>query len=175
MGDSVLIRAMTETDLADVNHLYNHYVLHSTCTYQEAAETLESRRQWFHRHGNEHPLITAEIAGQVIGWGALSPYHSRSAYRRTVENSVYVHHQWLRRGVGSLLLRELIQRATVLGHRAIIAGIDSEQAGSIAAHARLGFKEAGRFHQVGYKFDRWLDVVYMELIVHRDAAPGRLG
>lgn len=162
---NIAIRTTTQTDLVAINDIYNHYVLHSTCTYQEQPETIEARRQWFQHHGRQHPLVSAEINGEVIGWGSLSPYHSRSAYRRTVENSVYVHHQWLRRGIGSLLLGELIQQATQLGHRAIIAGIDSEQTGSIALHARFGFETVGRFQQVGYKFERWLDVVYMQLII----------
>jgi phosphinothricin acetyltransferase len=107
----------------------------------------------------------AELANQIVGWGSLSPYHPRSAYRRTVENSVYVHHHFHRRGIGSLLLKELIACARRLGHRAIIAGIDAEQDASVALHAVFKFQPAGRLKQVGFKFDRWLDVVYMELLL----------
>jgi len=160
-----IIRPATESDLAAINDIYNHYVLHSTCTYQEEPEPLDGRRQWFHHHGEKHPVIVAELDGRVIGWGSLSAYHPRSAYRRTVENSVYVHHQMHRRGVGSLLLQDLIVRARNLGHRAIIAGIDADQAASVALHARFHFEKAGHLKQVGFKFDRWLDVIYMELIV----------
>ena len=162
------IRPATESDLVAINDIYNHYVLHSTCTYQEELEPLDSRRQWFGHHGDKHPVIVAEVGGQVIGWGSLSAYHARSAYRRTVENSVYVHHQHHRRGVGSLLLQELITRARSLGHRAIIAGIDAEQTASVALHARFRFEKVGHFKQVGFKFGRWLNVIYMELIL--DAA-----
>src|SRR5271154_829242 len=103
------IRVARESDLVAINDIYNHYVLHSTCTYQEEPELLEGRRQWFNRHGDKHPVIVAEAAdGQVVGWGSLSAYHERSAYRHTVENSIYVHHQYHRRGIGSLLLQELI-------------------------------------------------------------------
>src|SRR5690348_15531780 len=102
------LRAATAADLGAINNIYNYYVLHSTCTYQEEPETLEGRREWFERHGDRHPVIVAEAGGQVLGWGSLSAYHARSAYRHTVENSVYVHHQHHRRGIGSLLLRELI-------------------------------------------------------------------
>jgi phosphinothricin acetyltransferase len=101
----------------------------------------------------------------VVGWGSLSPYHARSAYRRTVENSVYVHHQHHRRGLGSLLLHELILRAQSLGHHAIIAGIDAEQTASVALHAKFNFEKAGHLKQLGFKFGRWLDVIYMELIL----------
>jgi phosphinothricin acetyltransferase len=161
------IRAATPADLGAINDIYNHYVLHSTCTYQEEPEPLEGRRQWFEHHGERHPIIVAEVDGQVVGWGSLSPYHARSAYRHTVENSVYVHHQLHRRGIGSLLLQELIIRARGLGHRAIIAGIDADQPASVALHVKFGFVEVGHLKQVGSKFGRWLDVIYMELLLNR--------
>src|SRR5690242_8268371 len=159
------IRPATESDLVAINDIYNHYVLHSTCTYQEEPEPLDGRRQWFARHGGKHPVIVAEVDGRVIGWGSLSAYHPRSAYRRTVENSVYVHHRHHRRGLGSQLLQELIARARRLGHRAIIAGIDADQAASVALHAKFRFEKVGCLKQVGFKFGCWLDVIYMELIL----------
>jgi phosphinothricin acetyltransferase len=100
-----------------------------------------------------------------VGWGSLSAYHARSAYRRTVENSVYVHHQHHGRGIGSLLLEDLIARAREVGHRVIIAAIDADQPASIALHAKFDFKKVGHFKQVGFKFGRWLNVVYMELLL----------
>ena len=166
---TITIRAAAPADLGAINDIYNHYVLHSTCTYQEEPEPLESRRQWFQHHGDRHPVIVAEVDGQVIGWGSLSPYHARSAYRHTVENSVYVHHRHHRRGIGSRLLQELITRARGLGHRAIIAGIDADQPASIALHAKFCFEEVGHLRQVGFKFGRWLDVIYMELLLKERA------
>lgn len=159
------IRPATEADLAAINDIYNHYVRHSTSTYQEEPETIEDRRQWFQRHGELHPVIVAERDGQVIGWGSLSSFHPRSAYRRTVENSIYIHPQHHRRGIGSLLLQELIACARKLGHCAIIAGADAEQTASIALHRKFQFEQVGRLRQVGFKFDRWLDVIYLELIL----------
>jgi len=160
-----IIRPAMETDLVAINDIYNHYVLHSTCTYQETPESMAERQAWFRRHGEAHPVIVAETAGQVLGWGSLSPYHPRSAYRRTVENSVYVHHEHHRRGLGSQLLAALIARSRRLGHRAIIAAIDAEQTGSIALHARFQFERVGHLKQLGFKFDRWLDVIYLELLL----------
>jgi L-amino acid N-acyltransferase len=161
----VTTRPATETDLGAINDIYNHYVHHSTCTYQEEPESLESRREWFHHHGEEHPVIVAVMAGKVVGWGSLSAYRARSAYRRTVENSIYIHHHHHRRGLGSLVLQELIRRARQLGHHAVIAGIDADHAASVALHTRAGFEKVGHLKQVGFKFDRWLDVIYMELIL----------
>ena len=93
---------------------------------------------------------------------SLSRFHLREAYRFTAEDSVYVHHAYHGQGVGKALLRELVTRAQRLQYRSIIAIISADQAASIALHAGAGFKEAGLLRRVGYKFDRWLDVVYMQ-------------
>jgi phosphinothricin acetyltransferase len=159
------VRDVLPADLSAINDIYNHFVQHSTCTYQEEPESMEGRRRWFRHHGERHPVIVAEVDGQVIGWGSLSAYHARSAYRFTVENSVYIHHKHHRRGIGSLLLQDLISRARSLGHRAIIAGIDADQPASIALHGKFGFVEVGHLKQVGFKFGRWLDVIYLELLL----------
>src|SRR5580693_8200181 len=103
-NNSAMIGLAAEADLAAINDIYNHYVLHSTCTYQEEPEPIERRRDWFAHHGVPHPIIVAEAEGEVVGWGSLSAFHARSAYRRTVEDSIYVHHEQQRRGIGSLLL-----------------------------------------------------------------------
>lgn len=163
MRTSFSIRMAVESDLPSINDIYNHYVLCSTCTYQEDLESLEERQKWFNGHDEKHPVIVAEANSRVVGWGSLSPFHKRSAYRRTVENSVYVDHQHQRLGVGSLLLQELIARARALEHRVIIAGIDADQAASIQLHTKFQFKKVGHLEQVGFKFGRWLDVIYMEL------------
>jgi L-amino acid N-acyltransferase YncA len=163
MKTSYSIRTATESDLPAINDIYNHYVQHSTCTYQEQPETMGARRQWFYRHGEKHPVTVALENGQVVGWGSLSPYHERSAYRYTVENSIYVHHEHHRRGIGSLLLEDLIGRCRQLGHRVIIAGIDGEQTASVGIHAKFHFEKASHLHRIGFKFGRWLDVIYMEL------------
>jgi phosphinothricin acetyltransferase len=165
MAAPLTIRPATEGDLVSINDIYNHFVLHSTCTYQEEPEPLEARRQWFHHHGETHPVIVAVRDSRVVGWGSLSAYHARSAYRNTVENSVYIDHQHHRQGIGSLLLKDLIERARGQGYRAIIAAIDGDQPASVALHAKFNFQNVGHFKQVGFKFGRWLDVIYMELLL----------
>ena len=164
---SAIIRPATESDLPAINEIYNYFVLHSTCTYQEEPEPLSGRQAWFRHHGPKHPVIVASVGEQVIGWGSLSAFHTRAAYRNTVENSIYVHQQHHRRGVGSLLLRHLIECASSIGHHAIIAGIDAEQTASVALHERFGFQTVGHLREVGFKFGRWLDVIYMERILGR--------
>jgi len=161
---SCTIRLARVDDLPSINDIYNFYVSRSTCTYQETPEPAEGRRAWFDRHGPDHPVTVAEIDERVVGWGALSPYHARSAYRYTVETSVYVDDRYHRRGIGDAILADLIARARAIGHRTIIAAIDASQQASVAIHAKHGFVKAGELREVGYKFDRWLDVVYMQLI-----------
>jgi phosphinothricin acetyltransferase len=124
---------------------------------------MDDRRRWFHHHREKHPVTVALDDGNVVGWGSLSPYHPRSAYRYTVENSIYVHHEHLHRGIGSILLEDLIGRCRHLGHRVIIAGIDGEQKTSVAIHAKFHFEKVGHLNRIGFKFGRWLDVIYMEL------------
>ena len=161
----VRLRAMTRGDLGAVNAIYNHYVQHSTCTYQLEPETDAARAAWFDDHGAAHPLLVAERAGTIVGWGSLSRFNARGGYARTVENSVYVAHDAHRQGIGSAILAELVTCARANGHHLIIAGIDAEQAASITLHTRFGFVHAGRLSEAGYKFGRWLDVVYMHLRV----------
>jgi phosphinothricin acetyltransferase len=170
------LRLATEADLPAINDIYNYYVLNSTCTYQEDPEPIESRKKWFGDHvagANDpetapakFPVTVAQIESQIVGWAALSPYHKRSAYRHTVENAVYVHHDFHRQGIGSMLLQDLIDRARGACHHAIIALIDAEQTGSIALHKNLGFQPAGHLKEVGRKFDKWLDVIYMQLLLN---------
>ena len=159
------IRLATHEDLPALNDIYNHYVLTSTCTYQEEPETLHDRRAWFAAHGPAHPVTVAVEAGEVVGWGSLSPFHKRAAYRFSVEDSVYVAPTHHRRGIGTLLLQDLIDRAAVIGHHSIIALIDAEQRASLELHAKLGFVEVGALREVGFKFGRWLHVHYMQLML----------
>src|SRR5687768_2276805 len=163
-----LIRLATEQDLRAIDEIYNWYVPRSTCTYQEAIDPFESRVAWFGRHGERHPVTVAELDGRVVGWGSLSEFRDRSAYRFTCEDSVYVRHDHHGRGIGSALLADLIERARALGYHTIIAGADAEQATSIALHRKFGFGACAHFKQVGFKFDRWLDVVFLQLMLTPD-------
>lgn len=159
------IRLATDRDLPAINAIYNHYVPISTTTYELTATTMDERRRWFAGRETIHPVTVACRGETVVGWGSLHTFRAKAGYRLTVENSVYVHPEHQRTGVGAALLADQIARARALGLHAIVAGIDSEQTGSLALHAKLGFREVGRFPQVGRKFDRWLDAVFMELVL----------
>ena len=156
------IRLAAENDLEAIRAIYNYYVQHSTCTYQIEPEPADNRLAWFRNRAARHPVIVAEASGEVIGWAALSPWNTRCGYANSAEASVYIHHDHHRRGLGRALLLDLIGRAKTAGLRTIIGGASSDQTASLALQAALGFEVVGTFREVGYKFDRWLDVTYMQ-------------
>src|SRR5262245_30425107 len=157
------VRSATETDLPAIRAIYNHYVLTSTCTFQLEPDTEAERLAWFRDRSDRHPVTVAESdEGEVVGWAALSPWKERAAYDRSVEASVYVRADCHRRGVGRSLLLDLIDRARALGHHVLIGGACTDHAGSIALQEIAGLEHVACFREVGYKFSRWLDVVYLQ-------------
>ena len=159
----VRIRGASAADLPAIREIYNHYVAHSTCTYQIEPDTEEKRAAWFANRGASHPVIVAELDGNVVAWASLSPWNLREGYARTVEASIYVRQDLHRRGIGGALLSDLIERARALGHHAILGGVCATQTASLALQERFGFRQVGCLREVGFKFGRWLDVVLMEL------------
>jgi L-amino acid N-acyltransferase len=159
------VRLATEADLAAIRAIYNHYVLTSTCTFQLVPDTEAERLAWFRGRNDRHPATVAECGGEVVGWGSLSPWKDRAAYDRSVEASVYVAVDWHRRGVGRALLLDLLERARELGHHVLIGGACTEHPGSIALQENVGLEHVAHFREVGYKFGRWLDVVYMQKVL----------
>ena len=164
------IRPATLADLSGILQIYNEAVLNTTATYDYEPRTLEHRVAWFEDHQkNNYPVFVAENnEGRIVGWSALNRYHDRMGYRFTTENSVYVAADQRGKGIGKLLLAPLIDAARMRGFRAILAAIDADNEASIRLHARFGFQHVGRFRQVGFKFERWLDVAYMELLLPSD-------
>ena len=159
------IRLATVADLDAVREIYNYYVERSTCTYMIERETAAQRLAWFQAHGPAHPVTVAESDGEVVGWASLSSWSSRCGYSRTAEASVYVRHDHHRRGVGRALLLDLIDRAKALGHHVIIGGASADQTASLELQYALGFERVAYFKETGYKFGKWLDVVYTQLIL----------
>lgn len=163
----VAIRPARRADLPGILEIYNQAVLTTTATYDYEPRSLEHRTTWFDDHERTGlPIFVAvTVDGRVIGWSALNRYHERMGYRFTTENSVYVAADARGLGLGGRLLGPLIDSAARLGLHAIIAAIDAQNEVSIRLHRRFGFEQVGHFRQVGYKFDRWLDVVYLERLI----------
>jgi phosphinothricin acetyltransferase len=128
--------------------------------------TLEEQQDWIAEHSGAHPaLVAVEGDETVVGFGSLTAYRPRPAYSPTVEDSVYVHPDHRGRGYGRLLLEELVQRGSDHGFHTVIARIVGHHEASIGLHARCGFEHAGTEREVGRKFNRWLDVVLMQLML----------
>lgn len=172
LPEGVVLRDATVDDLDAINAIYNHYVATCTCTWQTQPDTLEQRRAWMDQHGPTLPVTVACLGGRVIGWGALSTFRSRAGIQTTVENSIYIHPDFHGRGIGGAMLAELIARAERLGYHSIVAVISADQPASLSLHAKMGFRLAGRLEQSGTKFGRWLDAIYMQLLLGPRVCPG---
>jgi L-amino acid N-acyltransferase YncA len=163
-------------DIGEIQAIYAHHVLHGLASFEEQAPTSDEllrRYEDVTRHGL--PYLVAEVGGIVAGYGYCSLYRSRSAYRYTLEDSVYVRPGSEGRGVGGALLAELIRRCEAAGYRQLVAVIgDSANAASIGLHASQGFLHAGTLRSTGFKFGRWVDSVLMQRpLGPGDAAPPR--
>jgi len=158
------IRHATEADIADIQAIYAHHVLNGTGTFEEEPPSVEEMLARFQQVIHERCVwLVATDATGVLGYGYYVPFRDRSAYRFTVEDSIYVREDVRGQGVGKALVARLIELATAQGLRQMIAVIgDSENVGSIGVHASLGFHMIGTMKSVGVKFGRWLDVVSMQ-------------
>ena len=159
------IRATTPADIPAITAIYAHAVRTGTATFElEPPTEAEMMRRYEKLRGGGFPYIVAEIDGQVAGYAYAGPFRERPAYRFTVEDSIYIAPDMQKRGLGKALMKVLIAESEKAGFRQMLAVIgDSAQAGSIALHTACGFQPAGVFKSVGYKFDRWLDTVQMQL------------
>lgn len=158
------LRLATEADLPAINDIHSHYVKTTTSTYALEPMTPEQRHAWFVGRAEIHPVTVVEIDGEIVSWGAMGTFRVLGGYRNTVENSLYVHPNHVRKGLGTLMLLDQLDRCRQLGLHAIVAVVDSGQTASIQLHLKHGFKEVGRLPQIGRKFDRWLDAVFLEMV-----------
>src|SRR5262245_18223187 len=160
---AVRVRPATEADLPAIRAIYDHFVLTSTCTFQLEPDTEAERLAWFRARSDRHPVTVAESDGRVVGWASLSAWKDRAAYDQSVEASVYVGANWQRRGVGRALLLDLIDRARASGLHVVMCGACTEHPASIAFQESVGLQQVAWLREVGYKFGRWLDAVYLQL------------
>jgi phosphinothricin acetyltransferase len=160
----VQLRAATPEDIADIHAIYSHHVLKGMASFEEEPPSpAELRRRLEEVTARGLPYLVADFGGTVAGYGYCSLYRSRSAYRYTLEDSVYVRPDAQGRGVGKALLAELVRRSEALGYRALVAIIgDSANAASIGLHEDAGFLRVGTLRSVGFKFGRWVDSVIMQ-------------
>jgi len=162
----VQTRRATVEDLPQMLEIYNDVILNTTAVYEYNPHTLEMRKQWFETKQQQgFPVFVAEDNGEVVGFSSIGPFRAWAAYKYSVENSIYVKSICRGRGISKLLMQPLIEASKQLGMHTIIAGIDATNEASIALHKKFGFEEVAHFKQVGYKFDRWLDLKFLQLIL----------
>jgi L-amino acid N-acyltransferase len=167
-----IIRNASDKDLPFILDIYNDAIINTTAVYDYKPHTLEMRRNWFDdKIKNKIPVLVAETRQRVSGFASYGAFRAWAAYKYSVEHSVYVHQDFRRRGIAKQLLKALIEQATSQEIHTMIAGIDASNNISIELHRQFGFEPAGCVKQAGYKFGRWLDLLFMQLILKNDLNP----
>lgn len=162
----ITVRLATENDLPQILDIYNEIIANTTAIYYYEPHTLEMRRQWFdERKQQGFPVFVAEEGGVILGMSSMGPFRVPTAYKYSVENTVHVAANARGRGVGKLLMPPIIDAAKRSGMHTIIAGIDATNDVSLHLHKSFGFAEVAHFKEVGFKFGRWLDLKFLQLIL----------
>ena len=164
------IRPATEKDIPAITAIYNDAVANSNAVWTEKQDTEAERLAWMRaRQALGYPVLVAAEGVTVLGYGTFGDFRAFPGYRYCVEHSVYIHADHRGRGLGRIIVEELVAAATALGKHVLIAGIDGGNPASLRLHAQAGFVEVGRMPELGRKFGRWLDLVFMQRILD---APG---
>jgi phosphinothricin acetyltransferase len=159
------VRAAHRGDAEAIRAIYNAEVTGSTATFDIVERTASEQIEWLERHSGAHPAVVAVEGTEICGFGSLSSYRERAAYSTTVEDSVYVGEAWRRKGVGLLLLAELVELATAHGFHTVIGRIAGGNEASVVLHEACGFEVIGVEREVGRKFGRWLDVTLVQRLL----------
>lgn len=160
------IRTATEADLPAILRIMNHAILHTTAVYDYDIKDEAFINNWFaDKRQNNYPVIVATAKGEIAGYGSYAQFKAKDGYKFCVEHSVYVAEEWQGKGIGRLLLTALIDNAKANGMHSMVGLIDADNTISIVLHKKLGFTEAGLLQQAGFKFNRWLNVQFMQLLL----------
>ena len=163
---NIEIRPAGTGDLQAMLGIYNDAIINTTAVYDYQPRTSDAQRQWFEtKQAQRLPVFVAVDDATVIGFGSFGPFRPWPAYQFTVENSLYVASAFQRKGAGTALLASLITAAQTAGYHTMVAGIDATNEASLALHRKAGFEPVAHFREVGWKFERWLDLVFMERIL----------
>jgi len=166
------VRDATLDDLHGMLEIFNDAIVNTTAVWRDAPEDLASRRSWFEgRQAREFPVMIAAEGDQVLGFGSYGDFRMFDGYRHTVEHSIYVRSDRRRVGLGRALLEALVDHARAHRVHAMIGGIEAGNQASLALHSAMGFREVARMPQVGCKFGRWLDLVFVQLLLDSRPTP----
>ncbi|HYP84159.1 GNAT family N-acetyltransferase [Variovorax sp.] len=173
MSEHIIVQCTRERHAAAMLEIFNEAIETSTALYDYKARPPESMVSWFEaKRSGSFPVIGVEDAGgTLLAFGSYGTFRGYPAYKYTVEHSVYVHKNHRGAGLGRIVMQALVEAARQRDVHAMIGAIDASNAGSIALHERLGFKHVGTLPQVGFKFGRWLDLVFYQLLLETPAAP----
>ncbi|WP_114856379.1 GNAT family N-acetyltransferase [Brachybacterium sp. YJGR34] len=156
------IHEAREEHLPAITEIHNHAVEHTTAIWNDTRVDLADRARWREeRRRAGFPVLVALADGEVLGFASYGPFRPHDGFRRTVEHSVYVRPASTGQGVGRRLMEALLDRARAHGVHVMVAGIDASNTASIRLHEALGFRSVGMLPQVGFKFGRWLDLVFL--------------
>ncbi|MBV9962305.1 MAG: N-acetyltransferase [Parafilimonas sp.] len=162
----ITIRNATENDLQQVLEIYNDAIINTTSVFQYDPHTIEMRKDWFaQKQKDSFPVFVAEENNMIVGFSTFGPFRNWQGYKYSVEHSIYVKDGQRNKGIGKLLMQPLIDAARQMGLHTIIAGIDADNKISIQFHKQFGFEKVGYIKQAGWKFERWLDLVFMQLML----------
>jgi L-amino acid N-acyltransferase YncA len=157
------VRDASADDLPAILAIYNDVIATTTAVYRDDPTTLDDRQAWWQdRVAQGYPVVVADDDGAILGFASFGDFRAWPGYRFTVEHTVHVRSDCRGRGVGHTLMSALLTRGRALGKHVMMAGVDAENAGSIRFHARLGFKRVGHLREVGFKFGRRLDLVFLQ-------------
>ena len=160
------VRLAARADVPAILTIYNEAVLNTTASYDLEPVSLESRLEWYdQKQASGRPVFVAEGADKVLGWSTYGEFRAKPGYRYSAEHSVYVAAGSRGQGLGRALMRPVIEHARAAGLHVLIGGVDASNAASMGLHLSLGFEQVAHFRQVGRKFDRWLDLAFMQLIL----------
>lgn len=159
-----MIRPASIEDVVGILEIVNYEIEHSTVLYEYEPRTLAQETEWFNeKQKADWPVLVAELDGKIAGFGTYGPFRSRAAYQKSIEHSVYANKDFRGKTIGYKLMLELIRIARSNQFHTMIAGIDSSNQGSIEFHRKFGFEIVGTFKEIGFKFDKWLNVTFMQL------------
>lgn len=160
-----MIRDVCNADAAAISAIYNYYILNTIITFEEVAITEQEMAERISDITQAYPWIVYVEDGAVVGYAYAGKWKARSAYRNTVEVTVYLDHRATGRGIGSKLMAELLARLRTQGHHAAVGGVALPNPPSVRLQEKFGFKQVAHFPEVGYKFGKWIDVGYLELLL----------
>lgn len=163
----VTIRKAEKEDLERLREIYNWAVLHSVATFDLEERNVKQNEQWFTEHQQSmYPLYVAVDRGTIVGWGSISPFHPRPAYRPTGEFSIYLAPEFQGKGVGDLILKYLCNCAATLEYHSLIGLITGTNLASLKLAEKNGFMRVGHYREVGIKFGQWLDVITVQKMIN---------